>query len=168
AHLTTRRTTLTTWRAKTAEWQYEALTAFHDVALDIHDAEGPEEGRRDRLDAAWRRLELTGPESLVNLARPLYIAAREVAHDGLWAWRDLAASVGRQHAQLANELENDQAPAIALVEAESAAERLHAHLDGACSEGIDVSAVRAIADEYDRAEYDRTGGGIPFGAVGQH
>src|SRR5690606_7946964 len=55
AHLTTRRTTLTTWRAKTAEWQYEALTAFHDVALDIRDAEGPEEGRRDRLDAAWRR-----------------------------------------------------------------------------------------------------------------
>src|SRR5690606_39245226 len=105
AHLTTRRTTLTTWRAKTAEWQDEALISFHDAALQLRGVpvgRGPNPGR---LIAAWRRLELTGPDRLVKAALPVYEAARSMGcRPSLREWNDFFSRVRAERLFLADVL----------------------------------------------------------------
>ncbi|MFF9204287.1 hypothetical protein ACF1AE_21200 [Streptomyces sp. NPDC014986] len=172
AHLTTRRTTLTTWRAKTAEWQYEALTAFYDAALDLREAPFPRGGDHNRLIAAWRRLKLTGPEdfgdlNLVKLAEPLYEAARELAHrDGLRRWRDFVEKIRAQQCDLARQVANQEIHNSLLMDAESAASSLYLLLHDAHA-GVkkDWSEVRKAADAYDDAERWRLGTDSELGST---
>ena len=150
---------MTTWRAKTAEWQYEALTAFYNVALDVRETPFPRERDRDRLLAAWRRLELTGPEGLVKLAKPLYEAARELAHrDGLRRWRDFVEEIRVQQSDLARQVASEEIHDSALMDAESAASSLYLLLhDVHAGVKKDWAKVRKAADAYDDAEYRRPG-----------
>ncbi|MFF9901996.1 hypothetical protein ACF1HU_01100 [Streptomyces olivaceus] len=160
AHLTTSRTALTTWRAKTAEWQYEVLTAFYKVALDVRETPFPGGRDRDRLIAAWRRLELTGPEHLVALAKTLYEAARELAcRDGLRWWRDFVEEkIGAQQSALAHQVVSQEIPDLQLEDAESAASSLYLLLhDVHAGVKKDWAEVRKAADAYDEAERRRLG-----------
>ncbi|MFF6813979.1 hypothetical protein ACFZAG_29470 [Streptomyces sp. NPDC012403] len=167
AHLTTRRTTLTTWRAKTAEWQYEALTAFYDVVLDVRETPLARGRDRDRLIAAWRRLELTGPGGLVKLAEPLYEAARELAHcDGLRRWRDFVEEIRAQQSALAHQVVSQEIPNSPLEDAESAATSLYLLLhDVHAGVKKDWAEVRKAADAYDDAERLRLGTGHELGGM---
>ncbi|WFB83760.1 MULTISPECIES: hypothetical protein [Streptomyces] len=159
AHLTTRRTTLTTWRAKTAEWQYKALTSFYDVALGAREALSHRRGDSRRLIEAWRRLELTGPEGLVKWAKPLYAAALELTHcNDLRGWRDLVEEIRVQQSHLAYEAEREGIPDIQAMEAESAATSLYQLLhDVHAGARKDWAEVRKAADAYDDAERRRLG-----------
>ncbi|MGX1682916.1 hypothetical protein ACWIFK_32910, partial [Streptomyces althioticus] len=167
AHLTTRRTTMTTWRAKTAEWQYAALTAFYDVALNVRETPFPAEADCERLIAAWRRLELTGPGSLVKLAEPLYAAARELARGpGLRKWRDIVEEIRKQQCSLAYQVASQEVDDLQLMGAESAASSLYLLLhDVDTGAKKDWTEVRKAADAYDAAELQRLGTGHEVGSM---
>ncbi|MER5889498.1 hypothetical protein ABT160_37220 [Streptomyces sp. NPDC001941] len=84
AYRAARRTARTTWRAKTAEWQYESVITFYDVVTQLADhPEGPRgEGpgsEAEEVAAAWQRLDLTGPGHLAQAGLKLRNCALKMA-----------------------------------------------------------------------------------------
>ncbi|KDR60985.1 hypothetical protein ACH4MU_29895 [Streptomyces albidoflavus] len=114
AYAAARRTARTTWRSKTAEWQYASVVAFFDAAMHFHSLKekphAQEEGRGSDLDSAWLRLNLTGPGAVVEGAHPLYEAASKLFTNGcpLSAWNRLEQRVYEEFKDLSEEIARDE------------------------------------------------------------
>ncbi|MEU5834462.1 hypothetical protein ABZ820_12430 [Streptomyces diacarni] len=100
AYAAARRAARTTWRSRTVEWQYASVNEFYNTVMATRSPSALPPNT-STVDAAWRRLYLTGPEQLFDHAYGLYAAALHLlalAHL-VEPWHELESRVHDQYAR---------------------------------------------------------------------